>query len=86
MSQSNVFLLTLTASTTLDYTNAQIGSYIAVVTQNATGGYAVNLASGKFIGATAISIGTAPNAKSIIQMVYDGSKAIVTSQKNLIAL
>ena len=86
MSSSNVFILTLTASTTLDYSNAQVGSYVVVVSQNATGGYALSLTSGKFIGVTAISIGSAANSKSILQVIYDGSSAIISSQRNLIAL
>lgn len=86
MSASNVFFLTLTASTTLDYTNAQVGSYVLVVRQNATGNYALNLASNKFIGTTWSGVATASNAKSIVQVVYDGSKGIITSQKNLIDL
>ena len=81
MSQSNVFLLTLTASTTLDYTNAQIGSYVIVATQNATGNYSMSLATGKFQGATWSGVATASNAKTIIQVIYDGSKGIITSQK-----
>lgn len=81
MSQSNVFLLTLTASTTLDYTNAQIGSYVIVATQNSIGNYSMSLAAGKFQGATWSGVATASNAKTIIQVIYDGSKGIITSQK-----
>ena len=86
MTAANMWIITLTASTTLTTTNEQFGSYIVIVSQNATGNYALNLVANKFIGATSISIGTASNAKSIIQMVYDGSRSIITSQRNLINL
>jgi hypothetical protein len=86
MSSSNIFILTLTASTTLDYSNAQVGSYVIVVSQNAVGGYALNLATSKFIGATSLSIGLSSNSKSLIQLIYDGSSAILMSQKNLVSI
>jgi hypothetical protein len=86
MSSSNVFILTLTASSGLTTTNERVGSYVIIVNQNATGGYNLNLQSGKFVGANAISIGTASNAKSILQVIYDGTTSIITSQKNLTAL
>ena len=87
MSSANVFNLTLTGNTTLDYTNSSEGSYMLLVTQDGTGGRTLGFAGGgKFIGATAVSIGTASNAKSIIQLTHIGTQSIVTYQTNLINL
>jgi hypothetical protein len=87
MSLSNVFNLTLTGNTTLDYSNQSEGSYILLVKQDGTGGRSLSFASGgKFIGATAVSIGTASNAKSVIQLIHIGTQSIVTYQTNLINL
>jgi hypothetical protein len=87
MALSNVFNLTLTGNTTLDYTNAGEGSYVLLIKQDGTGNRQLTLAGGgKFIGATAVSIGTASNAKSLIQMMYIGTQSIVASQRNLINL
>jgi hypothetical protein len=87
MSSANVFNLTLTGNTTLDYTNSSEGSYMLLVKQDGTGGRTLGFAGGgKFIGATAVSIGTASNAKSIIQLTHIGTQSIVTYQTNLINL
>ena len=87
MSLSNVFNLTLTGNTTLDYSNQSEGSYILLVTQDGTGGRSLSFTSGgKFIGATAVSIGTASNAKSVIQLTHIGTQSIVTYQTNLVNL
>jgi hypothetical protein len=87
MSASNVFNLTLTGNTTLDYSNQSEGSYILLVKQDGTGGRSLSFTSGgKFIGATAVSIGTASNAKSIIQLIHIGTQSIVNYQTNLINL
>ena len=87
MSASNVFNLTLTGNTTLDYSNQSEGSYILLVKQDGTGGRSLSFTSGgKFIGATAVSIGTASNAKSVIQLIHIGTQSIVNYQTNLINL
>jgi hypothetical protein len=82
-----VFNLTLTGNTTLDYSNQSEGSYILLVKQDGTGGRSLSFTSGgKFIGATAVSIGTASNAKSVIQLIHIGTQSIVNYQTNLINL
>ena len=87
MSSANVFNLTLTGNTTLDYTNSSEGSYMLLIKQDGTGGRTLGFAGGgKFIGATAVSIGTASNAKSIVQLTHIGTQSIVTYQTNLINL
>lgn len=85
--EANVWNLTLTGDTTLDYTNSFEGSYVIRVQQDGTGGRTLGFAGGgKFIGATAPSIGTASNAVSIIQLIHIGTQSIVSSQTNLINL
>lgn len=86
MSLSNIFVLTMTGSTTLDTTNERVGSYVIILNQDSTGGRNLSLTSGKFIGATAISIATAPNAKNILQIIYGTTQSIITGQQNLINL
>jgi hypothetical protein len=87
MSASNVFNLTLTGNTTLDYSNQSEGSYMLLINQDGTGGRSLSFTSGgKFIGATAVSIGTASNAKSVIQLTHIGTQSIVTYQTNLVNL
>ena len=87
MSASNVFNLTLTGNTTITTSNQYEGSYILLITQDGTGGRNLTLHNdGRFIGVAAISVATASNAKSIIQMLHIGTQSIVTCQKNLITL
>ena len=87
MASANVFNITLVGNTTLDYTNAGEGSYALLIKQDATGNRSLSLAGGgKFIGTSAISIGTASNAKSLIQIMHIGTQSIITSQKNLFNL
>ena len=57
------------------------------VKQDATGGRNLTLSTdGQFVGATAVSIGTASNSLSVIQLVCLGTYSHATSQKNLINL
>lgn len=85
--EANVWNLTLTGNTTLDYTNSFEGSYVIRVKQDGTGGRTLGFAGGgKFIGATTPSIGKASNAVSIIQLIHIGTQSIVSSQTNLINL
>ena len=87
MSLANVFNLTLTGNTTLDYTNAGEGSYVVLIKQDGVGSRTFGLTgSGKFIGTAAVSIGTAANSKSILQIMHIGTQSIIASQKNLITL
>jgi hypothetical protein len=87
MSQSNIFNLTLTDNATLSTTNDAIGSYFLYVRQDGSGNRSLTLhADGRFLGATAVSIGTASNAISVIQLVCIGTQSVVTSQRNLIVL
>ena len=87
MSSSNVFNLTLTGNTTLTTSNQYEGSYIIRVRQDGTGNRSLTLnPDGRFIGTSALSIGTASNDISVIQLVHIGTQSIVTSQKNLTSL
>ena len=84
MSASNIFILTLTGNTVLTTTNRNVGSYMVYIKQDGTGGRTFALSgNAEFLGATAISIGTASNAVSILQLVCVGTQSIATSQKNL---
>jgi hypothetical protein len=87
MSASNIFNITLTGNATLSTTNDAIGSYVVYVKQDSTGGRTLTMHSdGRFLGATAISIATASNAVSVIQLVCIGTQSVVTYQKNLTTL
>ena len=87
MSASNIFILTLTGNTVLTTTNRNVGSYMVYIKQDGTGGRTFNLSTdGQFLGATAISIGTASNAVSILQLICVGTQSVATSQKNLTSL
>jgi hypothetical protein len=83
MNASNVFNLTLTGNTTLDYTNQAPGSYIIQIKQDATGGRTLGFAANKFISDGTPSISTAPNSVSLIQLLFISDAAIVVSIQNL---
>jgi hypothetical protein len=84
--EANVWNLTLTGNTTLDYTNAFDGSYIIRIKQDATGGRTLSFTSGKFIAVTTPTISTTANSISLIQIIHIGDKSIVQSVQNLIAI
>ena len=83
MNASNVFNLTLTGNTTLDYTNQAPGSYIIQIKQDATGGRTLGFAANKFISDGTPSISTAANSVSLIQLLFISDAAIVVSIQNL---
>jgi hypothetical protein len=83
MNASNVFNLTLTGDTTLNYTNDAVGSYIIQITQDATGGRTLSFASNRFLSDGVPSISTAANSISLIQLLFVSDKAIITSIQNL---
>lgn len=87
MSLANVFNLTLIGNTTLTTTNEAPGSYVLLVKQDNTGNRNLTLINdGRFIGATALSIATASNAVSIVQLIRVGTQSVVSFDKNLITL
>jgi hypothetical protein len=74
LSLANIFILTMTGNGVLDFSNAQVGSYTWIIT---TGGNTLTLAVGKFQGEFDVS------GKALISGIYDGSKMVITSIKNL---
>jgi hypothetical protein len=84
--EANVWDITLTGNTTLDYSNAFDGSYIIRIKQDATGGRTLSFTSGKFIAATTPAISTTANSISLIQIIHIADKSIVQSVQNLIAI
>jgi hypothetical protein len=83
MNASNVFNLTLTGDTTLNYINDAVGSYIIQITQDATGGRTLSFAANRFLSDGVPSISTDPNSISLIQLLFVSDKAIVQSIQNL---
>jgi hypothetical protein len=87
MAAGNIFNLTLTGNATISTTNSSIGSYFLYIRQDATGGRTLQMHNdGRFLGTTAVSIATASNAISFIQLVCIGTQSVVTSQKGLTTL
>jgi len=84
--EANVWDITLTGNTTLDYSNAFDGSYIIRIKQDATGGRTLSFTTGKFIAATTPTISTTANSTSLVQIIHIGDKSIVQSVQNLIAI
>lgn len=84
MNDANVFDLTLTGDTTLDYVNEAPGSYIIQIKQDATGGRTLSFADNKFIADVVPTISSAANSISLIQLLFISNKAIVISIQNLI--
>jgi hypothetical protein len=83
MRASNVWDLTLTGNTTLDYSNATAGSYVIQVKQDATGGRTLSFTTNKFIAGVLPTIATGANQISLIQLLFVSGKAIVISIENL---
>lgn len=83
MNTANVFDITLTGNTVLDYINPSAGSYVIQVKQDATGGRLLTFANNKFIADGIPNISTAPNSISLIQLLFVSGKAIVISIQNL---
>jgi hypothetical protein len=74
LSLANIFILTMTDTGVLDFSNAQVGSYTWIIT---TSGHTLTLAVGKFQGEFDVA------GKALISGIYDGSKMIITSIKDL---
>jgi len=83
MNSANVFDLTLTGNTTLDYTNSAPGSYVIQIKQDSTGGRTLSFASNKFISDVTPFISIGANTISLIQLLFISNKAIVISIQNL---
>jgi hypothetical protein len=74
LSLANIFILTMTGNGVLDFSNAQVGAYQWIIT---TSGHTLTLAVGKFQGEFDVA------GKVLISGIYDGSKMVITSIKNL---
>ena len=85
MKATNVWDITLIGDTTLDYTNARPGSYVVKLNQDGTGNWNLNYASGKFIAENGFSptISLTASSVTLLQLIYIGDKAIVSSIQNL---
>jgi hypothetical protein len=74
LATANVFILTMTGNGVLDFSSPAVGSYTWIIT---TSGHTLTLAVGKFQGEFDVA------GKALISGIYDGSKMIITSIKNL---
>ena len=85
---SNVWHLTLTDNTTLDYINGGDGSYIIKIKQDATGGRTLDFTSGKFVSSDGVTptISTGPNESTLLQIIYIDGEAVVTTLKNITSI
>lgn len=83
VSQGNMGILTLTGNATLSApTNLQPGSYLLIVTQDATGNRTMSFASAyKWAGGFAPVLSTAANAIDILSFVSDGTYMYGSAQK-----
>jgi hypothetical protein len=73
LSTGNLLELVLTGSTTLAFSNPQIGTYIIKVKQDGTGGRTLTFPSMKWSDAAVPTITTAANAIDLITLIYDGT-------------
>ena len=79
----NIVDLTLTASTTLTFANAVIGTYIIQVTQGGTGSYTLTYpASVKWSGGTAPTLTTTVGKTDILTFYHDGTSFFGTYSLN----
>ncbi len=76
LSLANIFIYTLTANSTLDYSNPQVGSFTWIIT---TDGFTLAFAASKFQAEVAPIIA----GKVLISGIYDGTRMIISSIKNI---
>jgi len=82
-SSGNIVNLTLTASTTLTFSNAVVGTYILEVIQGGSGSYTLTYpASVKWSGGTAPTLTTTVGKTDIITLFYDGTTYFGTYSLN----
>jgi len=84
LSGSNLFVLTPDEITVLDYSNAEIGTYLIEIIQGGTG-YAVTLAADKWRATegTQPTITATASSHTLLSCYYNGWKMIVTSIDDL---
>jgi hypothetical protein len=74
MGNRNLFLLELTANTTLVFDTPQVGVYVFKLTQGGAGSHTVTFPSNvKWADETAPDLTTTPNAWDIITLIFDGT-------------
>lgn len=79
----NLFTVNLTANATLAFDSPQVGVYILILKQDATGSRTVTWPSSVVWPAgTAPTLTTTANYSDVITMIYNGSKFIATSTLN----
>jgi len=86
LSGNSVINRTLTGNVTLDYSGATTGTYIIVLTQDATGGRTVSWTASKWQAeGGSVTIDTASNGRTVLSCFYDTSvdKMVVTEIQNL---
>lgn len=86
LSGNSVINRTLTGNVTLDYSGATSGTYIIVLTQDATGGRTVSWTASKWQAEGGIiTIDTSANGRTVLSCFYDTSvdKMVATEIQNL---
>lgn len=86
LSTGNIFIYEFPNATTVDYTNAQIGSYQFIFNGQTTSS-AITFSSGKWQQASAqqtIALTATAGAVDMFSAIYDGTKLIIVQTENIV--
>jgi len=87
LSLGNIFIYDFPVATLVDYTNAQIGTYIFIL-KNQTTNSAISFSFGKWatIDGEVITVTATTGATDVFTGVFDGEKMILFEGKNIITI
>ena len=75
--------ITITAATTLTYTNALAGQILTLILiEDGTGGYSITLPTTKWVGGLTGTFTTTANAINILTIVFDGTNYLTALSPN----
>lgn len=85
MAAANVWDLTLVGNTTLDYSNADEGSYVVRISQDGVGGHTLSFVSNKFqtFNGLVPTISLGSGEITLLQLIFINNRAIVSTIQNL---